>query len=161
MEIPDIDQNEIVELKSMAQQSTRSRHAKILHSPGAYENKVINAMLSTSYMQPHLHPGVEKVEKIHLVKGELCVMFFDNDGHLTKRHLLTESGLRLVEVPAYQFHTYITLSEFSLTYETMNGVYNPKTWKEMAKWAPIEGSLGASPYFISLATTCTQSFLYK
>ena len=150
MEIPDIDQNEIVELKSMAQQSTRSRHAKILHSPGAYENKVINAMLSTSYMQPHLHPGVEKVEKIHLVKGELCVMFFDNDGHLTKRHLLTESGLRLVEVPAYQFHTYIVLSDFALTYETMDGVYDPKNWKEMASWAPTEEDKYSASYLEQL-----------
>ena len=148
MEIPLINAEEVLELKSLAEKSARSRHAKILHSPGDYENKVFNVMLETSYMQPHLHPGVEKVEKIHLVKGRLCVIFFDNDGNITKRHMLTENGLTLVEVPAYQYHTYIVLSEFALTYETMDGVYDPESWKEMAKWAPKEGTEEATKYLV-------------
>ena len=154
MEIPLINAEEVLELKSMAQQSARSRHAKILHAPGAYENKVFNAMLSTSYMQPHQHPGVEKVEKIHLVKGKLCVIFFDNDGNITKRHMLTENGLTLVEVPAYQYHTYIILSEFALTYETMAGIYHPKNWKKMASWAPEEKTLEAKTWLESLREIC-------
>jgi len=154
MEIPLINAEEVLELKSMAQQSARSRHAKILHAPGAYENKVFNAMLSTSYMQPHQHPGVEKVEKIHLVKGKLCVIFFDNDGNITKRQMLTENGLTLVEVPAYQYHTYIVLSEFALTYETMDGTYDPINWKEMAKWAPPEQTQEAAHYLAKLHSSC-------
>ena len=150
MEIPDIDQNEIFELKSRAQQSTRSRYAKILHSSGDYKNKVFNAMLSTSYMQPHLHPGIEKDEKIHLIKGRLLVIFFDNDGTITKRHMQTENGLTLVEVPAYQYHTYIVLSDFALTYETMDGVYDPKNWKEMASWAPTEEDKYSASYLEQL-----------
>jgi len=154
MEIPLINAEEVLELKSMAQQSARSRHAKILHAPGAYENKVFNAMLSTSYMQPHQHPGVEKVEKIHLVKGKLCVIYFDNDGNITKRHMLAENGLTLVEVPAYQYHTYIVLSEYALTYETMDGVYDPKSWKKLAKWAPKEGTEEATKYLACHRELC-------
>jgi cupin fold WbuC family metalloprotein len=154
MAVPLINAEEVLELKSIAQQAARSRHAKILHAPGDYENKVFNAMLSTSYMQPHLHPGVEKVEKIHLVIGKLAIVFFDNRGHITKRHLLTENGLTLVEVPAYQYHTYIILSEFALTYETMDGVYDPKSWKEMAKWAPPEQTQEAAHYLAKLHSSC-------
>ena len=154
MAVPLINAEEVLELKSIAQQAARSRHAKILHAPGDYENKVFNAMLSTSYMQPHLHPGVEKVEKIHLVIGKLAIVFFDNRGHITKRHLLTENGLTLVEVPAYQYHTYIILSEFALTYETMAGVYHPKNWKKMASWAPEEKTLEAKTWLESLREIC-------
>ena len=31
-------------------------------------------------------------------------------------------------------------SENVVIYETMNGIYNPKTWKKMANWAPKENS---------------------
>lgn len=138
----------------MAQQSARSRHAKILHAPGDYENKVFNAMLLKSYMQPHMHPGVEKIERICLVQGCLCVVLFDGEGKITNRHILIEAGLTLVEIPAYQFHTYIILSEFALTYETMDGVYDPSSWKEMAPWAPREATDEAMQYLEALRDLC-------
>ena len=38
------------------------------------------------------------------------------------------------------------LSEQTVIYEIMDGVYDPLTWKKMASWAPLENSPDASNY---------------
>ena len=101
-------------------------------------------------MQPHLHPGAEKIEVIKVLRGELEVIFFDDFGVVNKRIHLNKGGIELIEVPAYQWHTYVMLSENVITYETMMGIYHPNTWKKMASWAPKEGSSSSAEYLNSL-----------
>ena len=130
--------------------SARGRAHHILHETGAYRNEVFNFMLLTSYMQPHLHPSEEKIEYIHLVEGRLATLFFDNDGNITNVVDLCSNKETLVIVPAFCWHTYVILSEPTITFETMNGVYDPNTWKSAAKWAPTENSHQAEVYLSSL-----------
>ena len=106
-------------------------------------------MLPDSYMQPHLHPGDEKIEHIHLLSGKLAVLFFDDHGAVTRITTLEPGGVQMIEVPAFTWHTYVILAD-TITYETMMGQYEPQSWKEMAQWAPAENTAGSQGYLQAL-----------
>jgi len=55
--------------------------------------------------------------------------------------------------------TYVMLTESTITYETMMGVYNPKTWKRFAPWAPREGTTERETYLMSLRDSVQQRLL--
>jgi len=140
-QIPELSEQEISDCISQAASSKRARFPKLMHRPGDEFNRVFNFIMQDSYMQPHLHPGVEKIEKIYLVQGKVAVLFFDDQGAIKECTLLEKGGIELIEVPAFTWHTYIMLSKYAISYETMMGVYKPDTWKKFAEWAPQEGSL--------------------
>lgn len=128
----------------LAEESTRKRSNITIHNKGDYVNKVYNFILQDSYMQPHLHPGHNKIEEIECVEGKLVIVYFTEDGKI-KNYELCEVGIK-IKVPAFKWHTYVMLSEKVITYETMDTVYHPATWKVMAPWAPKEESREAQSY---------------
>ena len=130
--------------------SDRNRYPLILHEKGDEFNQVFNFVAIDSYMQPHLHPGKEKIEKMHLIKGSFELLIFDNNGFITDRVLIEENKKDYIEVPAFTWHTYIMKSEVTVIFETMMGVYDPKTWKKLANWAPDENSAEAKTYLSKL-----------
>ena len=148
--IPALADNDLFEGLSKAKNSLRLRHPKILHSPGAEFNTVFNFILCDSYMQPHMHPSAEKHEDIYLISGKLAILYFDDVGALVESNVLEESKLQHIRVPAFTWHTYVMLTDQVITYETMNGIYDPTTWKSMASWAPPEGTLEAKIYLSNL-----------
>ena len=145
-DIPQLSEQEINDGLLRAASSTRWRYANVLHEPGDEFNRVFNFIMQDSYMQPHLHPGVEKIEKIYLIRGKIAVLFFDDQGAVKNGVVMEEGGVGNVEVPAFTWHTYVMLSDYAITYETMMGVYDPKTWKEFAQWAPPENSSRVPTY---------------
>lgn len=153
---PALSEQEIQDGLKLAGGSEKRRHPKLLHKPGDEFNCVFNFMMRDSYMQPHLHPGVEKIEKIYLVQGSAAALFFDNDGEIIKCTVLGKGGVDLIEVPAFTWHTYVMLTDSVVTYETMMGVYQPETWKHFAKWAPQEGTLESNKYLELLKSKVTQ-----
>lgn len=148
--IPSLNDSEIKSNFLKAKNSIRKRFPKIIHKNGDYENKVFNFMLHDTYMQPHLHPGKEKTEKMYLVLGSFMLFFFDDFGKIIKKQTIEFNSQQYVEVPPYIWHTYIMLSEKVIVYETMDGIYNKKTWKKMASWAPVENSKEALLFFNNL-----------
>jgi cupin fold WbuC family metalloprotein len=138
--------NEINAGLLQAANSPRSRHAQVLHKPGDEFNRVFNFLIQDTYMQPHLHPGAEKIEKIHLIQGKLVTLFFDDNGNMAEYTVLEAGGTQHIEVPAFTWHTYIMLTEHVVTYETMMGVYEAKTWKQFAAWAPPENTPESAVY---------------
>jgi len=150
--IPKISEQERIEGLLHAANSPRRRHPNILHNPGAEFNRVINFIMDDSYMQPHLHPGVEKIERICLVRGKVAVLFFDDLGAVINCVVLEKEGLDFVDVPAFAWHTYVMLSKHAITYETMMGKYTPETWKKLAEWAPAESSHACHDYLDGLKT---------
>lgn len=136
--IPKLSSTEITEYFQKADSSNRQRYPKILHKPGSEFNRVFNFMKKDSYMQPHLHPGEEKIEKMFLIQGEFAVILFDNKGQIKDILKLEKGSKEFVEIPAFAWHTYVMLSDEVITYETMIGKYDPETWKKLANWAPDE-----------------------
>jgi cupin fold WbuC family metalloprotein len=148
--IPIISTTQIEHGYKAATESPRRRFPLILHKQGADFNQVFNFMLADSYMAPHYHPSDEKTEFIHLVEGNVTVIYFDNLGTVKNLIKLEESTNKCVKVPPYTWHTYVILSRNALTYETMFGKYDPSTWKAVANWAPDESSDSARDYLNSL-----------
>ena len=148
--LPQLTENEIKEGLSKAKDSLRRRHPKILHNPGDEFNRVINFMMGDSYMQTHLHPGPEKIEKIYLIEGKLATFFFNDDGTVKECTILEKGGTEMIEVPAFTWHTYVMLTSFAVTYETMMGKYEPQTWKSFSELAPSENTLEGAAYRDSL-----------
>ena len=154
--IPEISPNEIDFHFGEASKTSRRRSPLILHKKGDYYNKVFNFILMDSYMHPHLHPSSEKIEKMYLVRGSFGLLIFDDDGKVTDTIILEEEGKTFLEVPAFTWHTYVMFSEKTIIYETMEGKYNPDSWKQLAPWAATEDSSEANPYLLSLKKQATK-----
>ena len=90
------------------------------------------------HMQPHLHPGDEKIEYMYILEGRLAVFFFDDKGEIIKTTILEKGGIEMIAVPAFTWHTYAMLTEYAIIYETMMGKYDPHTWKDFFTIAPAE-----------------------
>ena len=153
MKIPVLTEKEIIDGLYQANTSSRRRHPKILHQQGAEFNEVFNFMMVDSYMQPHLHPGDEKIEKIYLVQGKIAVFFFDDNGAVTKCTILQQEGVDMIAVPSFTWHTYVILSSSAITYETMMGKYDPQTWKDFFTIAPAEYTAESLEYLEKLRKT--------
>jgi len=148
--IPNLSQEDIESHFKEAEKTSRRRSPLILHKKGDYLNKVFNFILEDSYMHPHLHPSDEKIENMYLIKGSFGLIEFDNNGMINKTTILEEGSLTSIKVPAFTWHTYVMLSGKTIVYETMEGKYEPDSWKKMASWAPVEESLKAQTYLESL-----------
>lgn len=144
--IPELLEEEVAQYFKIAESSIRKRSPKILHEKGDYLNKVFNFILDDSYMHPHLHPGKEKIEKMHLIRGSFALVIFDENGGVQETIVLEKGKKEYIAVPAFTWHTYVMLTKEVIVYETMEGVYDPATWKEMAAWAPEENTVEAVPY---------------
>jgi cupin fold WbuC family metalloprotein len=141
--IPDLSDEEIDQHFKVAGDSIRKRSPKILHEKGDYLNKVFNFILADSYMHPHLHPGEEKIEKMHLIQGSFALVIFDEKGEIKETIVLEKGKKEYIAVPAFTWHTYVMLTKEVVVYETMEGVYDQATWKELAPWAPAENTAEA------------------
>ena len=149
-QIPYLSPSEIKEGIAKAILSERRRFPKILHNPGDEFNMVINFMMNDSYMQPHLHPGVEKIEKIYIIEGCLAVFFFNDHGEIINTTILKKGDIEMIAVPAFMWHTYVMLTEYAITYETMLGKYDPQTWKNFFSIAPEENTIESIEYLKTL-----------
>lgn len=134
---------------NQAKLSERKRFPYIIHKKGDEFNQVFNFILEDSYMKPHLHPKSNMIEKMHLIQGSFKLIFFDNNGKVEETFNLDEPGQR-IKVPACTWHTYIMTSKSTIIFETMMGVYDPKTWKKTPDWAPNEDSKKAKNYLKNL-----------
>ncbi len=153
---PDIEAEEVNFYIAQAASSKKLRCAKVLHEKGDVFNHVFNFLLRDTYMQPHMHPGPEKIEKIHLIKGSFASIFFDNYGKIIQTRTLIAGEDDFIEIPAFTWHTYLMLTPEVVTYETMNGVYEPNTWKNFPEWAPAEGEIDALDYYKNLRAFLSQ-----
>lgn len=134
---------------SQAQLSERKRFPLIIHQKGDEFNQVFNFILDDSYMKPHMHPGKNMIEKMHLISGSFKLIFFDDNGKANKIYNIDKKNHR-VEVPSYTWHTYVMTSKSTIIFETMMGKYDPLTWKKMPNWAPNENSKNSEKYLKDL-----------
>ena len=148
--IPELLAEEVAQHFKIAERSIRKRSPKILHGKGDYLNKVFNFILADSYMHPHLHPTKEKIEKMYLIQGSFALLIFNETGEVKKSIILEKGKNEYIAVPAFTWHTYVMLAKEVIVYETMEGVYDPSTWKKMAPWAPEENTTEATAYLSNL-----------
>ena len=111
-------------------------------------HRFLNVFLEGSYVQPHRHLQPPKAESFLVLRGQMAAFVFDDRGRVTSRHLLgSGAGAALgIDLAPGVWHTVAAVTPEAVCYEVKPGPWDPATDKQMAPWAPGEGSPEAADY---------------
>jgi cupin fold WbuC family metalloprotein len=144
------------ELTAQAQGNLRKRQHFNIHKSYADPcQRLFNAIGTESYIRPHRHATDPIDELLIAVRGTMALMTFDELGMVTKvmRFGTDKNGEGLAvgaEVPANEWHTVIALEPGCVLLEVKAGPFDPNQPKDLAPWAPVEGSAEANNYLKKL-----------
>jgi len=143
-----ITQVEIEQIIWQAKKSPRKRAILRLHQHQDLVQRMINAVIPGTYVQPHKHEDPDKVELFSILKGKVAVLRFNQIGEVEAVCELDEHGsIKIVEIPPRTYHAIVALQPSALL-EIIEGPYVEATHKQMAAWAPPEDSPKAGDYLI-------------
>lgn len=140
------------EMTAQAQCSPRKRQHRNIHESYADPcQRLFNAIEPSSYIRPHRHAADPRDELLIAVRGLMALVDFDEQGKVTGvvRFGVDRNGEGLAigaEVPANKWHTVIALVPGCILLEVKAGPFDPSQPKDLAPWAPDEGSPAALPY---------------
>ncbi len=86
-----------------------------------------------NFIPPHKH--LKKVESFHMIRGELAVVIFSEDGKISHVIYLSEKKDVYYRLRENVFHTVVPLSEYVIFHEVTNGPF-------------IKGDMITSPWFL-------------
>jgi len=136
-----INETFISETSDIAKNRDRRRMNYNFHKKdSATLQRMLNAMESDTYIQPHKHENPDKVEVFFVLRGRILLIEFNDTGEIIDHIILDpKQGNYGAEVPARTWHSLISLEDGSVAYEVKDGPYIPITDKNFATWAPKEG----------------------
>jgi cupin fold WbuC family metalloprotein len=143
-------------LTAQAQSSPRKRqHLNIHESYVDPCQRLFNAIEPDSYIRPHRHSVDPRDELLIAVRGSMALVTFDEQGMVTGvvSFGVDRNGEGLAvgaEVPANMWHTVIALEPGCVLLEVKAGPFDPNQPKDLAPWAPDEGSSSANEYLDKL-----------
>jgi cupin fold WbuC family metalloprotein len=112
---------------------------------------MVNAMMPGTYIPPHRHNFDGGNELWYVLRGVIIPVLFSEDGKIIDTYnLSSDEKFPLIELPEKIFHTLLVLKKPSIILEISKGPYDPKTFKEIASWAPSEDSREAGAYLKEL-----------
>lgn len=135
-----------------AKSSVRLRQHLNLHK--SYDDPsqcLFNAVEPHSYIRPHRHLSDPKDERIFAVRGVMALIVFDDFGDVINviRFGTEKYGSDIaigVSITSSSWHTVIALEPSSILCEVKAGPFDPYRPKDLATWAPSEGSDMANNY---------------
>lgn len=140
-------------LDSMTNQailSVRRRQHRNVHIDYTEQvQRLFNAIEPSSYIRPHQHRLAPQIEMMIAIRGRLALIVFDNSGNVVACHHFAANQPDTavgVEVPVGCWHTVVALESGSILLEVKAGPFDPAASKEMAPWAPDEGTNNAFSY---------------
>ncbi|TRX65762.1 WbuC family cupin fold metalloprotein [Carboxylicivirga sp. M1479] len=135
-----IDNSLLKQLSDKAVKSVRKRTNYNFHkNDDDLLQRMLNGIEPNSYVQPHKHENPDKREAFIILKGQLLVILFNDDGSIKQSSILNrEKGIFGIEIPPGRYHTIIALEPNTCVYEVKDGPYNPHNDKHFAPWAPSE-----------------------
>lgn len=132
----------------------RRQHRNIHEEYGDPCQRLFNAIEPESYIRPHRHGAVPRDETMMAVRGVMVLFTFDDEGHVVDMVRFGVCGdedvAAGVEIPAGCWHTVVALEPGSVLLELKAGPFDPEQPKEMAPWAPEDGSAEAGAYLRGL-----------
>lgn len=138
------------DLTGRAAQSPRGRQHLLLHDhPGAPAQKLLNALTRDSYVQPHRHRFDGGMECLVALRGAFGCIVFDDHGAVRRTMRLgidKDEDAMIVQIAPDEWHSLVAIAAGSILMEVKDGPHDPATAKQMAPWAPAEGSVGAAAY---------------
>jgi cupin fold WbuC family metalloprotein len=139
-------------LTAEAQGNPRKRKHRNIHE--SYNDpcqRLFNAIELGSYIHPHRHATDPRDELLISVRGSMALVTFDERGNVAGS-VRFGSGTNSVnlaagaEVPARTWHTVIALEPSCVLLEIKAGPFDPDQPKDLAPWAPDEGTPEALDY---------------
>lgn len=135
-----------------ARSSPRLRQHRNLH--GSYYDPsqcLLNAIEPRSYIRPHRHASDPKEERLFALRGLMALVLFNDGGEVTDivKFGTERYGYDLAagaSVPSHRWHSVIALEEGSVLCEIKAGPFDPSQPKDLASWAPSEGTHMANDY---------------
>lgn len=125
-----------------ARTSPRQRAHHNLHPTlDASVQRLCIALQPETYVRPHRHSESNKWEQLVVLEGAVSVLICGPEGQLLERIEMSASGTRMLEIPAFTWHTLICQVSDTLVFEVKEGPYAPASDKDFAQWAPPEGAV--------------------
>lgn len=142
-------------LSELALGNIRHRQHQNLHDDfGDGCQRILNAISTTSYITPHRHSLDRKLESLIAVRGLFAAFLFDDYGAVIQTELFGSEkypGVAVgVELSPLVWHTVVALVEGAILFEVKSGPFDPTKAKEIATWAPSEGSDDSQAFVQSL-----------
>lgn len=104
-------------------------------------HRMLNAMQPYSYIQPHRHLYPPKAESVIVLQGALLCFLFSPGGKVEEVHTLAAGSANFgIDSEPGVFHTFLALAEDTVIFEVKPGPYQPGSDKDLAPWAPAEGT---------------------
>ncbi len=122
----------LVELKSMAVQSSRKRARIIMHD--GHDDpmqEMLIALTRDSYVMPHRQ--IDRVKTYIVLEGTLLLVFFTDGGDIQSVHRLSREETGIIRFLTNAWHTVVSLSESCVYMEIAQGPFEGSQW---AGWAP-------------------------
>lgn len=140
------------DLTGQAKVSPRLRqHRNVHQSYQESSQRLFNAIELGSYIRPHRHASDPREELLIAVRGLMALVTFDDQGAVTNvlRFGTDRHGDEMAvgaEVSSSTWHTVIALEPGCVLLEVKAGPFDPNQPKDLAPWAPEEGSSSARAY---------------
>jgi len=158
--------DELIEnVTEKARQSPRRRMNYNFHASNEDNpHRFLNVFLERSYVQPHRHLRHPKAESFIVLAGHMAAFTFDDDGNVTSGYILGPGSFSGqipakiaqtarstgIDIAPGIWHTITAVSPVAVCYEVKPGPWDPATDKDMAPWAPPEGSAEVERYLDNL-----------
>lgn len=129
-----VDERLIDEVVNRARQAPKGRARALLHlSQDDSLHEMVIALPQDSCDVPHIN--FKSGKSFHLVRGEMVVMIFSDDGQkVTPVRLGGDSERKMVRLNHPYWHTIIPLTDYAVFIETIIG---PFSGNRFAEWSPL------------------------
>lgn len=138
-----VKREDLERLKQEAVKALLKRSRINLHSGESDPiQEMIIAVHKDSYLRPHRQRNKRK--SYNILEGEMFVAFFDDNGNLTDKVRMSQTGIQgdiYLRFDAGIWHTILPLSEIVVFTEVIPGPYLPDN-TEYADWAPGQEDTG-------------------
>jgi len=142
------------QLISAAHESPRKRSHHNLHKElDEPVQRLCIALTKGTYVRPHHHPQNNKWELMLVLKGQVNLTIFSQEGTILEKSLLGEGeSLSGVELQANTWHTVYPVTDEAIMLEVKEGPYTPTQESDFAHWSPAEGGALADDFLAWLET---------
>ena len=142
------------DLSARAVVSPRLRQHQNIHADfGDPCQRFLNAIEPGSYLRPHRQSLIPRAKLLMAVRGQFALVLFDDAGMVAQVQRFgvgDDSPAMGIDVPAGWWNTVLSLVPGSVLLEAKAGPFDPEAPREVAPWAPEEGSPRAQAYLGSL-----------
>lgn len=140
-------ENLLIAAKSSNRQRKHHSFHQSLEDPC---HRLVVAMTTDSYIQPHRHLAFPKDELFVILHGIVAVFIFSETGAVRMIERIEAGGTAVgVEIPAGAWHTLVAIQD-SVLLEVKSGPYMPIPAEDLASWAYFEDNPQAPSYLNQL-----------